>query len=323
LVENVLLQGLPIAIHHRIKGSEKKLEKVRPVLLKYLPHAALASVLCMVTNQNADAAGWVWGKKIVDVKLYGCMFSDIDTNIVKVRGWRSWVDMFINPFFYWNSVSNGAVISNTEVANICVSLFSCMIQTPKLFIWLSAPMITKKARQRRISAKIDRDNRKIEEKNQRNKAYIEDVLSQINAIVSFHCRNANDFNSPMGSNVIPANYLADIQLFIDDHQHMELWNNSELKMMIDQRIEKLNDIKTQYKYAMGLHKQVQDKCSLLKNSLKKSVPLYLLKEFEFIEQELSSENMKYLLADWRWDEFITVLQFLMSEIERLKKLTLS
>jgi vacuolar-type H+-ATPase subunit C/Vma6 len=50
------------------------------------------------------------------------------------------------------------------------------------------------------------------------------------------------------------------------------------------------------------------------------VPLYLLKEIEFIEQELSSDHMEYLLADWRWDDFKTVLQSLMVDMERLQKL---
>ncbi len=62
LIEGILLQGFPTRLHQQVHKSIPKLQKNRFVPFNYLPHAALASALCLFANE-ANAAGFVWGEE--------------------------------------------------------------------------------------------------------------------------------------------------------------------------------------------------------------------------------------------------------------------
>lgn len=63
LVKNVLLYGFPKCIHHRIERSIRELRENSIIPLRYLPHTALASALCLflLTTQTAEASGCTFG----------------------------------------------------------------------------------------------------------------------------------------------------------------------------------------------------------------------------------------------------------------------
>ena len=65
LIHSVLLYGFPQYIYSKIQQSIKKLRQKRIPSLQYLPHAALASALCLFIAQDAEAEGWVWGQRVL------------------------------------------------------------------------------------------------------------------------------------------------------------------------------------------------------------------------------------------------------------------
>ncbi len=93
LVEGILLQGFPSRLHQQVHKSIQKLEKNAFIPVNYLPHAALASALCLFATE-ANAAGIVWGKNYDGIKVYGCTSLNYDN----VKSWRMCYESCFNPF---------------------------------------------------------------------------------------------------------------------------------------------------------------------------------------------------------------------------------
>ncbi len=75
LLEGILLQGFPSRLHQQVHKTIQKLEKNTFIPLNYLPHAALASALCLFATE-ANAIEFVWGEENYDWKVYGCKCSE-------------------------------------------------------------------------------------------------------------------------------------------------------------------------------------------------------------------------------------------------------
>ena len=118
LIANVLLVGLPKTIHQRLSKSISMLQKGNETLLKYLPHTALASALCLFSTQNAEAAiGWKWGSQ-PDGPCecgYGCSEGGSSPGVL--------CDACLNPIFY--------SIGGSGSANTCLAI---VCQAPKFII---------------------------------------------------------------------------------------------------------------------------------------------------------------------------------------------
>ena len=70
LLEGILLQGFPSRLHQQVHKSIQKLEKNTFIPFNYLPHAALASALCLFATE-VNAGGFVWGAEYQNWKIYG------------------------------------------------------------------------------------------------------------------------------------------------------------------------------------------------------------------------------------------------------------
>ncbi|MEK8022047.1 MAG: hypothetical protein VSS75_034655, partial [Candidatus Parabeggiatoa sp.] len=64
-------QGFPSRLHQQVHKSIQKLEKNTFIPFNYLPHATLASALCLFATE-ANAIEFVWGKEYQEYKGYGC-----------------------------------------------------------------------------------------------------------------------------------------------------------------------------------------------------------------------------------------------------------
>jgi hypothetical protein len=95
IIANILLVGFPQTIHQRIEKSIKCLHNTNEMLLKYLPHASLASAICLLTSQNAEGAGFVIGK--IDRGDSACGFSILPSS----SGVMVLLEVLFNPFIYY------------------------------------------------------------------------------------------------------------------------------------------------------------------------------------------------------------------------------
>ncbi|MEK8019794.1 MAG: hypothetical protein VSS75_023210, partial [Candidatus Parabeggiatoa sp.] len=88
-------QGFPSRLHQQVHKSIQKLEKNTFIPFNYLPHATLASALCLFATE-ANAAGFVWGKSYAGVKVYGCTSLNYDN----IKSWRFCYESCFNPFVW-------------------------------------------------------------------------------------------------------------------------------------------------------------------------------------------------------------------------------
>ncbi len=95
LIAEIILQGFPMQLRREIERSFKTLQQKKLFVSDYLPHAALASALCLFTNE-ANAAGWVWGNQIDDLKAYGFACSSFFDNGIEKPVLVC--DLLCNPF---------------------------------------------------------------------------------------------------------------------------------------------------------------------------------------------------------------------------------
>jgi len=93
LITEIILQGFPLQLRREIERNLRVLQRRKLFVADYLPHAALASALCLFANE-ANAAGWVWGAEGEfrgnEVKIYGFSVSKEYATF----------DMCCNPFAY-------------------------------------------------------------------------------------------------------------------------------------------------------------------------------------------------------------------------------
>jgi hypothetical protein len=113
LIDAILLQGFPNQIHEQVQKSIKKLKNNVFVPFSYLPHAALASALCLFATE-VDAAGFVWGaeysgykKKVLFVSKDNCSTKTfLDYTNYRVYGLTCLNDKIKNMYFFCEALLN-------------------------------------------------------------------------------------------------------------------------------------------------------------------------------------------------------------------------
>ena len=112
IIANILLIGLPATIHQRITKSISILQKGNSTFLKYLPHTALASALCLLSSQNAEA-GWLWGQSTKDGNYFTYGFSCCASKQDKQDECCAFfLEAPFNPLVYYVPNSNSIVQGN-------------------------------------------------------------------------------------------------------------------------------------------------------------------------------------------------------------------
>ena len=125
LIAEIILQGFPLQLQREIKQSLRVLQRRKLFVTDYLPHAALASALCLFANE-ANAIGWVWGEELMNsnnytAKIYGFSFG-VGEN--KTRYCIGLLDQLFNPFSYVVAISPNKPM-------FCSWFFSTICNMPK------------------------------------------------------------------------------------------------------------------------------------------------------------------------------------------------
>ncbi len=160
IIENILITGLPLMIRQQLSASVKKISKTQPGLLKYAPHSALASALCLLTTQSAEAAGWQWGSKYAglgDMVPYGCTVCET----CGCGGCLGMIECCINPCVIFCPPKGSDAFSHPIAL-----LFVSAAQSPKIILpmWPVIKIVREKLSDMRSKAVVHQKQREEERK---------------------------------------------------------------------------------------------------------------------------------------------------------------
>ncbi len=120
----------------------------------------------------------------------------------------------------------------------------------------------------------------------------------------------------------PVDFKSEIQEFVNTHKHELLSDATELNNLIAENIRqaeadkmRLEKASTNYRAAMKLYTVVA-----IEVNWTGSIPL--VKEMEYDYEGLTSENLKSLLLDRKWDDFHDIVNEIMRDLQRLRELAI-
>ena len=330
---NVLFSGFPGVIQQRIESSSRQLKKISPFLFRYAPHAAIASALVMFCATNAGAEWWPKEGSDNCACGYSCSESGKET------GWTIFFDLMLNPcyYFFWEK-------SNDLSGYCCGFPFAFALQAPKaiLTIKYTPKVISRiskwsdeiKEKHLKILEDIEQkkeDERKlyIQEKErlekaeqeilcQKNISYLEEATADLRFL-----EDKFETITIFGADKFSTRYMDRIKTYLKD---LSLdWNNDDFKnnKLIEYYIDKLTELTRQWyiladeadnKFieTIGLLYEVEDLINT-KNDI------VLKKEVGFLAKELVPDQLIHLLNERRWNDFNESLNFIVGELNEIKK----
>lgn len=120
----------------------------------------------------------------------------------------------------------------------------------------------------------------------------------------------------------PVDFKTEIQEFVDAHKNELLSDTTELNRLIAENIKRaeedsiyLEKASNHYRAAMKLYTVVA-----IEVNWTGSIPL--IKEMEYDYEGLTSENLKSLLSDRKWDDFHDIVTEIMKDLQRLRELAI-
>jgi len=131
IIKDILLVGFPRHIGHRLTKSLKRIERDRPSLLRYVPHAAVISAMCLIDNTSAYA-GWVSGEEAGHgCSAYGYVLC-CENESCGAKGDCLCLESLLNPCLYTFATGD----TGPQGSNCCSNLICCVLQAPKLLLLL-------------------------------------------------------------------------------------------------------------------------------------------------------------------------------------------
>jgi DnaJ-domain-containing protein 1 len=120
----------------------------------------------------------------------------------------------------------------------------------------------------------------------------------------------------------PADFKTEIQEFVNTHKNELLSDTTELNNLIAENIKRaeedrmyLEKANNRYRAAMKLYTVVA-----IEVNWTGSIPL--IKEMEYDYEGLTSENLKSLLTNRKWDDFNDIVNEIMKDLQRLRELAI-
>ncbi|MDZ7796531.1 MAG: DUF5685 family protein [Candidatus Marinimicrobia bacterium] len=325
IIKNILVNGLINTISIRLNKSIKLIEKNDFNLLKYLPHAAIITGLCLITPQEAYAE-WIWGETATngDMVGYGCTcFTEcarccacsedrgIDAIIKSTTGILQLFDCLFNPCVCFNTFGGdeGGCVYCCQAPKFLLTgliTYSC---GSKYGIWeylqKKIEELEEKNTEREVARKEMRQkyiNRKTAEL-QSLEMYIEELSKKLE--IEF-----------------PINYVYEIKSFLNAHKNKDIKKISGLLNLIKQKESEAREDKLKLDEAYKLYEKVSNFYNRVAIFVNHQNIIPLIIELDELYAKLNSPNIKSLLTQKKWTDYNKFTNELKDDLAQLNQLAI-
>ena len=333
IIRNILLAGLPLMIRQEVSRSVNRLMKYKPALLKYAPHTALISALCLLDADFAYA-GFVsvTGKNVNGATLYGySICADGQTNDLGVC---VCLETFVNPCLYIYDHHFGAFICNfigiiLQLPKVAITgggilgIFGFIFQTVK-DAGDQAKLDQKQREQNRIKQEQEDACRDEGKRVQDNAAYLKNTTNDFKKYEqAINAKMADMFGAGYGStssiDYLFSKRIQDIILKASAHNKSLTY---ALSLAVTDGIEKLT------KKAKALEIKVKTSCDIQQklkqvitsvrqqNTVKDTQIENQLKLYEELNSPL---EVRSLIGEQRFKDYFTIVKNTIDELSLLVK----
>ncbi|PIE31358.1 hypothetical protein CSA56_18465 [candidate division KSB3 bacterium] len=326
LIQNILCSGFPQHIYRQIQRSIKQVEKHHPIPLRYLPHAALTSALCVLTAQPANA-GWVDGKTVIglpSLRAYGCFCGEgCGGPDCPCEDCCGLIELFINPCVCFMDRSSGWWVNccfqlpKTTIASVVGWTFISQYQE-KVEREQAQRRREEEERQRRQREEAERRRQQQEtEQKRRQEEFIQNLTKEL-------CRFENRIYILAGKLNIsfPSNYQKPIIQFVKAHSHQNLTGNTELQRLVNQQTQAARKDLNNLENSHALYQTVSNFYLEVARIVNRTGSIPLIKELEELYGKLHSPNLKSLLTQKKWNYFHEFANELNDDLEYLKQVAI-
>lgn len=304
LLKNILCAGFPSTVRRRVGRTYSKLRKAHQGSLKYLPHAAILTGICLSTIAEASS-----GSREIP---YDC-----GIKCFNFTGDFPICDMCCNPCYCYYSYEKDVLLHDRGDLNVC----ACIGQLPKYILTAAGGYFAFNASNNYIQEGASRRYKKAQEEERKDKikkeAYLENVLKEFIDIESDIHKLSKNLNISF-----PVDYRAKIKTSVLDQKYENLANSRELGRIIkEQRGMAIADIKNleianqRYQNTMKLYSEIE-------NEVIKTGSKILIDKMENIKNGLTSNNFKDLLLNKQWIDFEEEVKTFIEVLERIRKSTI-
>lgn len=311
IIGNILIAGLPLRIRQQIVMNMNRLKKDRSSLLQYAPHAALASALCIFSEQRAEALEWVWDSKD---HQYGLACSD-RSGEKGVKSIGMCCDICVNPFFYFGWTNEW-----------CENSFRLTCQVPKAVlsaggIWFAftngIPKITEARKQfslNKIKKQQDKKQRNEEKQNQDNIAYLDFATKDLKK----YERAILDKIVTLSVPSIPFPFGKKIQRLTSDKQAVYYSSSREIDEGINKLTKEAEEVDQKILSVCETQKKLVQAIAAVRQSQKFKND-YVENQLKLYEELISPLELTSLISDQRFEDYHSVAQKILVEVPMLAK----
>lgn len=304
LIKNTLLIGFSQNIQHKIQSSIKELRKKNRRLLKYLPHAALASALCLFTADNAAAEAWVWGKEVNPVYsdkfiAYGYLVCENPKEC---------------PLCYSiETVLNPCLCKIHKPGHCCCIL----IQLPKMIVWYF-PLAFFFGFVMAIGESIEiKKQKKMADQKQKEEAFLNELNSDLFALEDSINKLCEQLECSF-----PVHYQDPINEFVSGHHKINLSKNSELQNIVLEQTNRAKRDLDKLQTAFNLYMEIFNFYLEVARTVNRTGSIPLIKNMEVLYSYLVSSNLKSLLPQRQWEDFQNFVSDIHQDLIQIKQVAI-
>lgn len=321
VIGNVLVAGLPRMIRQQLYRSMNRLKASSHDLLKYAPHTALISALCLF-DTNVAEAGILRGTNVLLGNAYGCSIYD---SFSDHRGkWEMGVccESLANPFLY---VCGGYDWQKEPGASACTAL----CHAPQLFkiAWIankSKPFYEKavkhlkqkRSERQEQKAQTQQDKKRIDEENrvQDNTMYLENTTKDLKKYE--HAIQNKLVTLSVPSTPFPLSKK--IQRLTSDKQAIYYSSSLEVDAGIKKLTKETEELDRKILSVCETQKKLVQAIAAVRQS-QKSKNDYVENQLKLYEELISPLELTSLISDQRFEDYHSIAQKILVEVPMLAK----
>lgn len=120
----------------------------------------------------------------------------------------------------------------------------------------------------------------------------------------------------------PADFKTEIQEFVNAHKKEVLSDTTELNKLIAENIKRAEEDRIHLEKANNHYRAAMKLYTVVAIEVNWTGSIPLIKEMEYDYEGLTSENLKSLLSNRKWDDFYDIVNEIMKDLQRLRELAI-
>ena len=120
----------------------------------------------------------------------------------------------------------------------------------------------------------------------------------------------------------PVDFNTEIQEFVDTHKNELLSDTSEMNKLIIENIKRAEEDRIHLEKANNHYRAAMKLYTVVAIEVNWTGSMPLIKEMEYDYEGLTSENIKSLLSNRKWDDFQDIVNEIMRDLQRLRELAI-